>query len=320
MNHRHGKAAAWALVLACAAGAPRALADEPAATATPAPAPGPEAAAMATAAQTTTTPTAGDAAWPRLNDPDRWTVQIQPRAWFVAPSGRLQLPSTTTAGDRVRLETLNIDTPRISPYGEVSIRADKLRFIFSGAAFDIDRSATAGAAFRLGDVSVGVGESVRTEYDLALFQGGVGYRFYSYDFGAASDQGRGEPGRTVLHLEGLAGVRLYDLDITVSGPAAATTTSEQFFGEAFGGARAEFQIIRDFTIDLELTGGGYADSDRSVLSVDVAVGFTWRPVEAVGVQIGWRQLAFDLEDGEGAQKFEHPGRVAGVFFGLTLRF
>jgi len=50
------------------------------------------------------------------------------------------------------------------------------------------------------------------------------------------------------------------------------------------------------------------------------VGVTWRPVRHVGVQVGYRQLAFDLEDGEGTDRFRFRGAMAGVFAGVTVRF
>ena len=46
----------------------------------------------------------------------------------------------------------------------------------------------------------------------------------------------------------------------------------------------------------------------------------WRPHPNVGVQIGWRQVAYWLNDGEGEDEFEYNGRMAGIQGGLVIRF
>jgi hypothetical protein len=261
----------------------------------------------------------GEAAhWPNLSDPDRWTVQLLPRAWYVSPSGKFRLPSTQpTAGNQVRVETLNLDAPRFSPYGEVQVRADAFRFAISAASYSVDRSATSDRAFRLGDVEVAAGQVTDSSFELTTLQASVGYRFFTKDFG---QDGGGRPGMTMLHLEGLAGLRLYEVDIDVSGPGGARSGSDETFGEPFVGARAELRLVRDFSVEVELNGGGFGDGDRSVYSLDTVLGFAWRPWEAVGVQIGWRQLLFNFQDGEGASEFEYQGGLAGLYGGVMIRF
>jgi hypothetical protein len=84
--------------------------------------------------------------------------------------------------------------------------------------------------------------------------------------------------------------------------------------------RAELEVYRDFSIELEVSAGGWGDSSNSVISIDTLLGFTWRPIDGVGVQIGWRQLAYDLSNGDGAGEFEYSGRLAGLFLGVDFRF
>ncbi len=260
-------------------------------------------------------PAAGRA-WPSFDRPDNWTVQVIPRLWYVSPSGKIRLPSSTTPGGRIQVQDLNIDTPLSSPMGETAIQFGDWRVTFSGFNYNIDRGASAATAFRLGDVSVNPGDAYNTSFDFTSFQGQLGYRIWEMDFGA---EGGDAPNRTVLRLDLVAGGRYYDVDIAFTS-GATTSQAQKTFGELFGGAHAELQIVRDFSIDVDLTGGGYGDSSNSVVSLDVALAFSWRPVDGVGVQIGWRQLAYDLTSGDGAGEFEYQGRLAGLFAGLVLRF
>jgi hypothetical protein len=253
--------------------------------------------------------------WPAMNNPDEWRVSFNPRAWLVSPSGKIRLPSSTTPGARVRVEDLNIDTPLLSPAGEMALQFGDWRVSLSGFNYGVERTTTAGGTFQFGDLNVTPGSTLGTNFDFTSVQAQVGYRIYEHDFGAVD----GRPDRTALRLDLVGGIRYYDLDIDAS-LTGASQTVERTFGEVYAGGHAELQLVRDFSIDLDLTGGGYGDSSNSVVSIDVAVAFSWRPVDGVAVQIGWRQLAFDLTNGEGAGEFEYSGRMAGLFAGVVLRF
>ncbi len=273
----------------------------------------PRAAAQPTAPATPDTPD-----WPTLTDPYAYTVQVQPRAWYVSPAGKLTLPSSTpAAGGNIRLNDLNLDQPRVSPFGEISLKADEWRFTLSGANYEITHDATAPFAFTLGSTPVAGGAAFRMNFDYAMFGANVGYRFYTHDFGK---QGGGTPDAYVLRLEAVGGLRLHDLDIRITNALGATSGTDQFYGELIAGARAELQLARDFSIDLELTGGGLPGEDHTVYSLDVAVGFTWRVLDGVGAQIGWRQLAVSLEDDAGPRQFKYVGTLAGLFAGVVIRF
>ncbi len=263
-------------------------------------------------------PAASAPEWPDLSRPDDYTVQAQVRAWYLSPAGKLSLPSSTgTAGGYIRTNDLDLDQPRVSPFGEVSIKADAWRFTFSGATYDLTHSAAAPFAFTLGSTPVAGGAAFRMNFDYSTFNLSAGYRFYEYDFGK---EGGGEAHRHVLRVEGVGGVRFHDVDIRITNAVGNTSGTQQFYGEVFAGARAELQLARDFSIDLELTGGGLPGEDHSVYSVDVAVGFSWRVVDGVAAQIGWRQLAFNMEDGSGPGMFKYDGTLAGLFAGVVIRF
>lgn len=221
----------------------------------------------------------------------------------------------------MRLERLNLDTPRFSPLGEVHINADPWLVSFSGAAYSLSRDETfADRTFRIGDVSVTEGDLLDVDFDYASAELTVGRRIYHRDFLTLSaDPAMGTP--IALTIYALGGVRLYDIDVSVrNASAGGISASQQFFVEPILGAKAVAEVAEDFTIDLQVSGGFYADSDRSASSLDISLAFTWRPHENVGVQLGWRQLLSWLEDGEGAGEFSFNGGLAGLYTGVVVSF
>ncbi len=248
-----------------------------------------------------------------------WTVQVEPVVWYAGPAGDLTLPGG--AGE-VQLSTLNLDTSRVSPAAEIHINADRWRFSFSGADYSADIETTSNSAFQIGSLSVADNDTMRNQYDWTTVQLTAGYLFWTHDFAAASEKPE-DAVPAVLRLYAFGGGRLHDIDISLQSLAparAGTTGTDQFYAELIVGARAELELAEDFTLDLELSGGGMADSDRSIASFDIIAGFQWRPCENVGLQIGWRQLAYWLSDADADQEFSLNGETAGVYAGVVIRF
>jgi len=246
-----------------------------------------------------------------------WTIEVNPRLWWVSPSGDLQLPGSTAP--KVRIETLDLDTPEFTPAGSLAIHADRFRFSFFGSSYSRDARFNAGSAFQLGTLNVSAGDDVRSMFDLGIYELTLGYRFYRRGF-AIARLNPADCAHLLLDLYVVGGARMYDLDIEVERPGVATTGTDQFFIEPIAGLRSELAITHDFAINLQLDGGGFGDSDRSSFSFNISIDFQWRPISWLGVQIGWRQTLYSFSDGEGASTFEYDGAMAGLFAGLSLRF
>jgi hypothetical protein len=258
-----------------------------------------------------------------------WTVQVEPIMWYAGPAGDVRLPGSSGTGpgapggansDEVDLADLNLDSTQISPAGALHINAERWRFSFSGANYSSDQTTTANSAFRIGSVDVSPNDALRTKYDQTTVQLTAGYMIWSRDFAAASEKPENAV-PLVLRVYGFGGGRLYDLDISVASVSGGGESgTEQFYAELIAGGRAEMEIADDFSINLEISGGGMGDSDRSIASFDINVNFQWRPIENVGVEIGWRQLAYWMSDGDGSQEFSLNGETAGVYAGVVVRF
>lgn len=262
-------------------------------------------------------------------DPE-WTVQIEPSFWYVSPSGKVKLPASsgtggfTSAGDSVELDRLNIASPRFEPSGEIHLNYDRWRVTFSGADYSINRDDTvADSSFRLGSVVVAPGDTLNADFHLTTVELTAGRRVWGWPFSSPEHTQHPEHAvESLARLYVIGGARFYDVgfDVARTSGGFASAEADEFFGEPIVGVRIEADLARDFTLDLQATGGGLPTGDTSSYSVDIQAGFQWRPHPNVGVQIGYRQLAYWLSDGSDEDEFTYNGRLAGLFAGLVIRF
>lgn len=252
---------------------------------------------------------------------DRWTIQIEPSAWYVSPGGRVTLPGSgsTGEGDRVQLNRLNIDTPRLSPAGEIHLQADRARLTLGGFAYSIERESTAAGTERIGGIALARGDDLTTELDFITFEATGAYELISSS--RRGQVSRLADGRVRFEgtLDAVAGVRFYGVDFDLAS-AAGSDGAHETFAQPIVGAKLEMAFIEEFTIDVQLTAGGLSAGDRSSWSWDITIGMMWRPVENVGVQVGYRSNTFNLETDAADAPFEYKGSLAGLYAGVVVRF
>jgi hypothetical protein len=245
-------------------------------------------------------------------------VRFEPALWYSAPGGQLSLPGGGGEGDAVWMEDLNLDTPRATPSGELHIRSGDWRVSLLAFAFGSgDRDATAPEDGRIGPVSFAEGDALTASLDFASYEATVGYRVdwlpKKWDFSADEEFG--------ASFEAIGGLRVYDLNASVRG-AGGEGSVDELFAEPVAGVRLSMLVIEEVTIDAQTTIGFFSDGGgRSSISWDVLVGFMWNPTENLGVQVGYRQLAFNLQDGDDrTEDFRYRGALAGLYVGAVLRF
>jgi opacity protein-like surface antigen len=287
--------------------------------------------AVATAASAaSSTPASGtgalDTAPAKFSLVPKWTVQIEPSVWFVSPGGDMRLPAgaSATSSPEFEIADLNIDSPRLSPFGKVHLRSGNWTLGLMGFGYSIDRSAVLGRDLRVGNAIGLAGEKLRTSFDFASFEATGGYRLLETDLVRDADG----TANVIASLDGLFGARMYDLDIDVRvqpgplrdpTPDSVRARESEFFIEPLVGLKGELELYEQVTANVQLS-AGYGPWDNTSVSWDVIAGFAWRPTPNVGVQIGYRQLAFRLESGEGTNEFKYTGSLAGLYFGLFFRF
>ncbi|MBA4120844.1 MAG: hypothetical protein C0513_09175 [Isosphaera sp.] len=239
----------------------------------------------------------------------RWIVRFQPRLWFAGLTGELTLPNTATGvSDSVELADIDLNNTVLNPSGEFNIQADKFLFSFTAASIQTSRGAAAPAALQLGSVAAAPGDRLETDLEFNTLHASLTYRLLEHDFGTA--------GRTVFRANLGGGVRYTEFDILLTNTTSggALRTSPDFF-ELLAVAKTELQLAERFSIDLELAAGGLADS----ASFDLTVGFSWRPVDFIAGQIGYRILFLTASEGDAAN-FDFTGSAAGLFGAIVVRF
>lgn len=249
--------------------------------------------------------------------PTDWVVQFEPMVRFIGPAGDLRLPGST-GGAEVDLADLNLNGPRLMPGYDLSVRSGAWRFNTIGLFYDVeDQIARADGAFMLGSLAVADGQ--RTSVDLTYTQ--LDFRVARTVLDEAMSPLASRAGHRVrVRVDAEVGLRLYDFDFDFENLDTGERSSiSRTFLEPHVGAKAAFHIHERVTIDL-YTNFGFWPIDKEAFSWDIGVGFQWRPVENVGVQIGYRSTIFLLQDGSGADEFEWAGSFQGLNAGLQVRF
>lgn len=242
-----------------------------------------------------------------------WKFQFEPSAWYAGASGKVRIAGAPASSGTVRINDLHLDNPKLTPAGELHVRTGNWRFGFGTFFFSQNRLQTMGVGGQLGTVTFTPGDQVYSKMEQNEYVPVVGYEFWR----------RGsEPSDAVEflgRLEVFGGARLDDVEFSFSRGAAAASQSE-FFGQAIIGIKGSMEIAEQFSIDLETSAGGWPGGDDYAWSWDITVGFMWRPIPNVGVQLGYRNLVNELRSGNDAQRFYYNGGLAGLFFGAVVRF
>lgn len=250
-----------------------------------------------------------------------WSASIEPAAWYVAAGGNVTMPRQSGGtNNSTHLSVLNMDSPDLAATGEINLRNGDWRVTLRGFSFSTTNNTTLANGGQIGDINFGSNTPFESSLDFAAFELEGAYNLYHRDL-------RALPKGHAMHVDWdvVAGVRLYDVEWQISrtdiaGPGVTTESANEFFYEPEVGGKLSMEFYDRFTVDAQVSVGALPFGDRSTFSVDVIAGFTYRPIENVGVQIGYRQLAFELADGDGAEEFRYRGALAGLYFGAVIKF
>ncbi|MDX2016996.1 MAG: hypothetical protein SFY95_05060 [Planctomycetota bacterium] len=248
---------------------------------------------------------------------DRWRLQIEPSIWYASPGGKLKLPGASGAPEKVDLKDINLDSPRVSPLGRIHIYRDDFRISISGMSYSSDRNFIAAKAGQQGNVTYNAGDLMQASYDFATADLTGAWRFLN-EIALPNRDGSIPIGAT---LDVALGARIFDLSARVSRVGGASTGVDEFFAQPVAGLRFSIGLLEHFTIDVTSNVGYMSGGDRSSSSWDIVAAFTWNATENLGLQVGYRNLSYNLKAGpKGVGRFESSGSMAGLLFGLSLRF
>lgn len=272
---------------------------------------------------------------PREGDPTKSALEfrVEPAVSFFGLSGDLTLPGETVQGSEIDTVDLNLEDPRLEPYGEIQIRRGKVGLLLSGVTFSTRRTTglfpgqgASTLVANLGSAPVYSGETVETEFSFQSFDFRVLYELYRYE-GALGERGV----RTFsFALEATGGIKLHRIAVdgrvlTATSPArtggeSLSTSVDEVFAEPVIGLRAEAEIYERLIAELEFVIGGFAAADDSSRSVDLNFAIGYRVTDWAEVIAGYRLLAFGFNAGDGPDEFEYAGALAGLYWGARFRF
>jgi hypothetical protein len=254
---------------------------------------------------------------PGVNAPRPWRFSLEPAMWYVAADGDVKLPGGLSGsnGQQIDLADLNLDSPRISPFFEVHGKADRWRASISGFALNTHgRESIAAFSGEFGGVSVGLGDAIEADFELSSIEVTLARTAFE-DF-----TGAGPEGLLRADLDVLGGVRLYDIGASIDAPSGRASHDEIFI-EPLVGVKLSLQLDPQATIDVQTSFGGFTNGgDRHSFTWDILAGFQWRPINDMGVQIGYRNIVVDLQSGEDPGTFDYFGALAGLYAGVVIRF
>jgi hypothetical protein len=248
---------------------------------------------------------------------DQWTLSIEPSLWFAGISGEMRLPGQTDGSPKVDLKDVNADANRLTPMVEARFRKGDWTFGASGFIYTAKTYGAATATQQAGTIAITSGDAVTTRTAFGSAEFSAAYQISRTEMTPLADGGH----RLAFTVDLLAGLRLYDIDFTLTREAGGRSDSDELFIEPLVGARLSAEFYRDFSLDLQAAIGGQPLGDRTSLSWDIFVGAGWRPTRHLGLQLGYRNLAFALtSESSDASRFEWEGALAGLYAGLELRF
>jgi opacity protein-like surface antigen len=249
--------------------------------------------------------------------PSRWTLEAHPGIWYVGMSGDLTLPGAAGGGRAVDTsDALGLEDPRVSPFAEATLRRGNWLVSMRGFVYSNDQEVSAGSEGALGDVTWSEGDRLSSSLDIWGMEGLVGYTMVDHSRNPLESGGHA----LRFRLDALAGVRVLEVDAKVGVVSAAASSGDELAVHPLIGARFTTDFHNDFSVIVELSGGGMAWSDDSSYGLDIVVGGQWRPVPNVGVQVGYRAIFMGVESGEGDDAFEFSGSGQGLYGGVTFAF
>lgn len=244
---------------------------------------------------------------------ERWSLLAEPSVHYAAPSGKLTLPGGTST--RVEVRDLNMDSPKLSATGELTLRYAHWGVTTRGLAFSAEQQPfTPATPLSLGTLTIGAGQDAVSSLKFE------DYEIEGFRRWRLLERGTGDLADVSVRafVDTIAGVRYTRADWQFDlADASASVRSDEEFLTAHAGARLVLNFYERTQVDFTLTLGGLPGS-REAITWDTIVGFQYNPTENFGIQIGYRQLAFFLEDADTA--YQWRGALAGLSFGLVFKF
>ena len=227
--------------------------------------------------------------------------------WIPGFRGDLKMPH----GSSVDIESLNADETRITPAGRISITTEGWTIRFRAFGFSLEEDNFSQQAFTLANTPVANGERVSTDINFSSVDLTAGFRVWNPVEDIEND--------VRLGFDLYGGIRLHSMDVQVRSTSATSQFDENWF-QPIVGVRMNIDLPRGFGVEASTDLGAFFAGEDSSTSFDITAAFTWRYHNTIGAEIGFRHHQFNLIAGDGPDKFEYDGSLAGLYAALVIRF
>ncbi|MBS0189824.1 MAG: hypothetical protein U0573_13420 [Phycisphaerales bacterium] len=269
-----------------------ALGDEPQAAATY------DMTASATGSSTSASGGSSENAPPQELDAKPWKFVIAPYLWVPAQHGHVQSGIARANVSMTVGDTWNAIWDNFQFAGCLHMEAVHDRWTIFGDAMYL----------HLGNEVKNL--PITADFKQGIFELGGTYAVFDGALpGAASDS-------TVrVRLEPLAGVRVWYIDSTITGPFQTRGPNDTWV-DGFGGVRGELAFNETFS----LTGRVDVGTGMSELTWNALTMLNINFNKNIGIFAGWRWLSDNYSKGSGRDRFEYDMMLSGPFAGLKITF
>jgi len=234
-------------------------------------------------------------------DPVPWRFAITPYLWVPGQHGDVTVRGRTGTVDMDVWDTLDLLTEDFNAALVFHAEASKgpLAIFFDAMYLNLEggKDTPAGTA--------------TASYTQGFYELGASYATMGNP-AAATDSDRAK-----FTLEPLGGIRVYQLDMDIVGPAGNVQASgSETWADAFVGIRGSARVSETCA----LFARGDIGAGGSDLAWNIYAGLTVKLASWFSLEGGYRWMDIDYSDGSGTDQVAYDMRLDGPFLGMTFRF
>lgn len=239
-------------------------------------------------------------------DVDKWKFRLTPYFWLGAMNGDLAVKGRTIDIHQDVGDVINLIDNHLNFGASLHFEAEKGRWgIFTDLLYlDLAGEHTGPLGIVVKDISS------------QQFIGELG-GFYT----VIAPKPRSE-GSMPFRVDALAGCRVTSLENSINPTLLGTVTESQTWIDPIIGARAAVDPLDWLQLSARGDIGGFdiAPGTTTKFSWQVILDVSFRLSDLLSLELGYRWLSQDFEDGSGANAFVYDITTGGPFLGLTFKF
>jgi len=238
---------------------------------------------------------------------NNYWLRVQANAWMPALQGEARFQSNGSPADNIDMEDLNLTDAEVVPMIDVYIKPPIFfipNFHFGVFTFAVDETATLSSSVTFGGTTFTGGTTVTSEVDLA--------DAYAEMFFMPLD----------LDLVGLGfglGVHGLQTDISIDDG----TVREKFATDVIFpviSLHAHLNLLDSLGLEVEANGIDAEVGGIDGSFYDVRAQLSWRPINWVGINAGYRAMRLDAAIEEDQDEASFDITLSGPYAGLLLQF